>query len=102
MNEYNNSPYKDIPEELLNDYTMNGSVPIFNWYLDGTKDLLEKEWTQEYINSFLSKYSIENIISNREGESPYGHESCINLLNSFIEYDIKGKNVAVVGSLVLG
>lgn len=98
MNEYNNSPYKDIPEELLNDYTMNGSVPIFNWYLDGTKDLLEKEWTQEYINSFLSKYSIENIISNREGESPYGHESCINLLNSFIEYDIKGKNVAVVGS----
>ena len=53
MNNYNNSPYKDIPEELLNDYTMKGTIPIFNWYLDGTNDLLKKEWTNEYINSFL-------------------------------------------------
>lgn len=27
---------------------MNGTVPIFNWYIDDTKALLEKEWTQEY------------------------------------------------------
>jgi len=27
--EYHNSPYKIIPEELKNEYTMNGKIPIF-------------------------------------------------------------------------
>lgn len=95
---YNNSPYKTIPEELKNEYTMNGKIPIFDWYLDGREALLKKIWDQKYIDSFTSKYSIKNIISGNEGTSPYGHEVCSNLLSSFIEYDIQNKNVAVVGS----
>jgi hypothetical protein len=95
---YNNSPYKTIPEKLKNEYTMNGKIPIFDWYLDEREALHKKVWDQKYIDSFISKYSIKNIISGNEGKSPYGHEVCSNLLSAFIEYDIKNKNVAVVGS----
>tara|TARA_B110000971_G_C20025056_1_gene508332 strand:- start:2129 stop:2899 length:771 start_codon:yes stop_codon:yes gene_type:complete len=95
---FNSSPYKYIPAELKNMYTINGKIPIFDWYLDGTKDLLRKEWTNNYINSFLRRYTVENIKNSREGKSPYGHEVCINLLTSFEESNIKNKNVAVIGS----
>lgn len=29
---YTNSPYKEIPLELLNDYTLNNKIPILNWW----------------------------------------------------------------------
>ena len=40
MKKYLNSPYKDIPEELKSEYTMNGKIPILEWYLDGSKKKL--------------------------------------------------------------
>ena len=95
---YKDSPYKKIPDELLNEYTMNGKIPIFDWFIDGRDALHKKIWDQKYINTFLSQYSIQNIISDNVGRSPYGHKTCKNLLSSFIEYDIKNKNVAVVGT----
>lgn len=95
---YSDSPYKKIPDELLNDFTMNQSIPILDWFLDGKNELLKKEWTEEYINEFLLKFSIKNILRGNEGESPYGHDSCINLLQSFLEYNIINKKVAIIGS----
>ena len=37
MTKYNDSPYYKIPEQLIQDYTMNSKIPIFDWYLDGSK-----------------------------------------------------------------
>jgi hypothetical protein len=37
---YNKSPYKVIPEELKNEYTMNGKIHIFDRYLDGSKKMV--------------------------------------------------------------
>ncbi len=95
---FKDSPYQKIPKELLDAYTMNGKVKLFSMYYDEREALHKKEWNQEYINSFLSKYSIKNIISGNEGTSPYGHKVCINLLTAFIEYNIQNKKIAVVGS----
>ena len=95
---YEQSPYKVIPDELQKEYTMNGQIPVFDWYFDGRNDLHKEEWTQNYIHSFVTKYTIENIKYGNEGPSPYGHEVCMNLLKSFEDYNIKNKKVAVVGS----
>lgn len=100
---YNQSPYKEIPEELKDKFTMNGKIPILNWWFDGTKDISsigEDVWTDEYIQSHCDRFTVDNISNNREGKSPYGHESVSNLLKSFQDYDISNKRVAVVGSLV--
>ena len=40
--EYNNSPYKLIPDEIKNEYTMNEKIPVFEWYFDG-RTLLKKK-----------------------------------------------------------
>jgi len=37
---YNNSPYTVIPSELHNDYTMNGTIPLFDLYVDGSKKMV--------------------------------------------------------------
>jgi len=44
--EFKDSPYKKIPDELLNEYTMNGKIPIFDWYFDGRDNLQKKNGTR--------------------------------------------------------
>ena len=96
--EYNNSPYEKIPEELKNEYTMNGKIPIFNWYFDGRKQDGVK-WSNSLINSHINKYTPYNIRNDpKVGIDAYGNQVCVNLLNSFEDYNIRNKNVAVVGS----
>ena len=95
--EYNKSPYKIIPEELKNEFTMNGKIPIFEWYLDDRKKN-GLEWSNSLINDCMNRFTPDNIKNGREGNSSYGHEVCVNLLNSFEDYNIRNKNVAVIGS----
>ena len=96
--EYNKSPYEIIPEELKNEYTMNGKIPIFNWYIDSTAPN-GVEWSNSLINSYMNRFTPENIRNNCEDSSAqYGNEVCVNLLNSFEDYNIRNKNVAVIGS----
>lgn len=97
MSSYINSPYKVIPEELVNKYTINGTIPILDWWLDGSKSN-GVVWTNSYIDEFRNTFTPNNIRNNMEGKSPYGHEVCVNLLNSFEKYNIRNKTVAVVGS----
>lgn len=94
---YINSPYKDIPSELLNDYTMNNQIPIFNWYLDGTKQngVL---WDNTLINDYINRFTPYNIKNNKEGYSPYNNEPCVNLLKAFNDFNLTDKTIAVVGS----
>lgn len=97
INKYNNSPYKKIPEELKNEFTMNNSIPILEWWFDGSK----KEnviWDDELINNYKKKFTLENIQNNNEKYSPYGNKVTLDLINSLINYNIVNKNVAVIGS----
>tara|TARA_B100000161_G_scaffold168084_1_gene120268 strand:+ start:1517 stop:2278 length:762 start_codon:yes stop_codon:yes gene_type:complete len=95
--EYNNSPYKLIPEEIRNEYTMNEKIPVFEWYFDGSKKDGVK-WSNSLIQEHMNMFTQEKIKNKTEGPSPYGNEVCFNLLKSFEDYNIKNKNVAVVGS----
>jgi hypothetical protein len=97
MSSYSNSPYREIPEELLDGFTMGGRIPVFDWWIDGSKRE-GVQWTNSYIESFCSRFTPINILNNMEGYTPYGHEPCINLFNSFVKYNLTDKNIAVVGS----
>lgn len=90
------SPSRYIPDELFKDYTMNGKIPVFDWYLDGTKKSVV--WTNDYINEYVSRMTPNNIANNCEGISGYDNHICVNLVKAFNIYDIKNKNIAVVGS----
>ena len=79
MSSYTNSPYKDIPSELLSQYTLNGQIPVLDWWLDGTNELHQQEWSYDYIDSFVSRFTMENIKNNREGKSPYGRKPLLDL-----------------------
>ena len=94
---YINSPYADIPADLLSDYTMNNQIPIFSWYLDGTKKN-GVTWDNALINDHVNKFTPTNIKNNTEGPSPYTNEACVNLLKAFTDYDLTNKTIAVIGS----
>jgi hypothetical protein len=94
---YKDSPYKEIPPELLSRYTLDNKIPILSWWLDQSKQECYK-WTDEKIESYITKFTPKNIIQNKEGKSPYGHPIALDLLHSFEKYNIKNKKVAVVGS----
>lgn len=99
--EYNNSPYKDMPDELKDKYTMNDKIPIKNMYLvDNTTKI--PEWTNEYINNHMVKYQGWKIKRNMVRGVPYGKKNgkkhLTSILNAIYKYNIQNKNIAVVGS----
>lgn len=95
---YTNSPYKDIPVELLEKYNMCGTIPILSWWLDGTGDLEQKTWDDEYLNIWIANFTIHNINNNIQGWEPYPGTAKL-LLQSFLQYNINNKNIAVIGSI---
>ena len=99
MSSYTNSPYKEIPSQLLNQYTLNGQIPILNWWINGKNDLHQQDWSNDYIDSFVSRFTLENIKNGTELKAPYGRKSVIDLVNAFIKYKITNLNVAVIGSI---
>ena len=98
MSSYTNSPYKNIPSELLSQYTLNGQIPVLYWWIDGTNELHQQDWSYDYIDSFVSRYTLAKIENGTEGKSPYGRKPVIDLVNAFIKYKVSNLNVAVIGS----
>lgn len=94
---YTDSPYVEIPAELLNKYTLDGRIPILNCWMDGTKELLNPTWTPQYIKEFKDRFTPANIKSNLHGNEPY-YGSSFYLLHAFERYNITDKKVAVIGS----
>ena len=91
-----NSPYENIPNELLSQFTMNGAIPLLNWFFDGSKKQ-KIVWSSNYIDKFLAKFSLKNVESGTVGEESYDGISAL-LLNCFQKNGIMSKKVAVVGS----
>ena len=93
---YSNSPYNEIPDELLSEFTMNGTIPVLHWWFDGSKQQ-KVVWSLACVDAHLQQFSIDNIESgNCSGESYPGVAAL--LLLAFQKNNIVGKNVAVVGS----
>jgi hypothetical protein len=94
---YTDSPYKNIPEELLNDYTVGGRIPVDSWWLDNRSALAEKTWDKKYVDTFKNRFTVEKIKSNQQGREPYPGSARL-LLSAFEKYNIRNKRVAIIGS----
>lgn len=88
---------KGMPKELFNDYTLNNRIPVIMRILDGRNDLHEKEWTSEYLNSYIERFTIEKILSNTHGHEPYKKASFL-ICNALKNYDLSDKTIAIIGS----
>ena len=99
--EYNESPYKDIPTELKDAYTINGKIPIKYLYLEDNNSS-EVIWTKEKIKNYMKKYEIWKIRRNLVRGVPYGKYNNKKHLKSIIyalqKYNINKKKTAVIGS----
>ena len=89
-----------IPEHMLNSYTLNGQIPVRQWFFN---DAIEKTaittWSNTYLQSFIDRFTFDNIINQNTGGEQYLHGANYHL-NAILKYidNIKNKHVAVIGS----
>tara|TARA_Y100000991_G_C21926302_1_gene328811 strand:- start:219 stop:1013 length:795 start_codon:yes stop_codon:yes gene_type:complete len=100
--EFKESPYKEIPPQLRNAYTMNGQIPVLDFFFDGSHPNGVK-WDNELINKYKKVFTPENLRTIHDdafydGFQFYGHWSASCLLDAFEKYDTRNKKVAIVGS----
>ena len=58
-------PLKDIPQEFINKFTLNNTIPLYNYWFDGTTNNTTKIiWDTELIRTIRQKYTRNNIINN--------------------------------------
>jgi hypothetical protein len=80
---YNASPYIEIPKELKSKYTMDGIIPIFDFYINDTVNNNTIIWNNEYIDNLINMYKPENIKDGKYVSCPYGNHPVSKLLESF-------------------
>lgn len=98
MSKYNDSPYREIPSELLEQYTQNGQIPVTHCFRDQKPKGPEvKDWNNDYLNELLSRFTDERISKNQHGKESYIGASR-HLLTAFKKHNIYNKDIAVVGS----
>ena len=96
---YTNSPYKEIPNELLEKYTLSNKIPILDWYFDGKNTLDQQIWNKENMDLYINNFTSYKIKNNLHGEEPYPWAS-LWILKAIEKYNINNKRVAVIGSLI--
>ena len=89
-------PHKNIPDDLLEEYTLHGKIPVYDWYFDESNGK-HTNWDEECINNFLSRYTRENVINRKCGNESYPGASNI-FCQTFEKYPINNKTVAIIGS----
>lgn len=101
-----NGPVEKMPFNLISKFTLNNTIPVVKWYIDGTNELLAPKWTNDYLNSFFTRFTRFNILNNIHGNEPYGI-GCLYerqggasyyLCKAFDNYDIINSDIAVIGS----
>lgn len=92
------SAIKEIPKELINEFSMNGEIQILDYYINGVVKKVDLPvWSDEYIDSFLKLYNNFSIFERNLNE-PYAYGAMLHLM-AINKYPIKGMKVAVIGSL---
>lgn len=90
---------RTIPHDMLSAYTLNGQIPTFGWYINGVVPATTLNWTNKYLQTFIDRFTRENIIKGLIGQETY-HNGAKFHLHAFEKYinHIKNKKVAVIGS----
>jgi len=102
-----NGPIQEIPNDLINLFTLNNKIPVYNYYFEENNND-EIIWSNELIEKILKHYTKENILNNKHhvsiwkrGEPYPDHRiggACLFIQKSFNKYSINNKNVAIIGS----
>lgn len=88
---------RTIPPNLYDAYTMNQTIPVYDWFLDGRQHS-DHIWTRPYVNSFLAHFTPQNILSGPIHET-YDHASWLHVMA--IDHHlmhVRHDTVAVIGS----
>lgn len=86
-------PPKEIPESLLDDYTLKGKIPVEKWYLDDTYSPRTPK--------FFSKKRISSLIKQaKNGTIQYYGDTGKWLLEAVKKHDIKNKHAVVMGCVI--
>jgi hypothetical protein len=100
-------PVREIPNHLLNDFTLNNTIPIvYDFHNDGTTALLEPVWTNDYLKQYTDRFTKQNILNNKHGPESYGagdlfdpnHGASYFFCKIFDKYDLKNKKIGIIGS----
>jgi len=80
-------------------FTLNGQIPIYDWYFDGEIAKNSIFWSNSYLQTFIDRFTVENIITGNIDKESYDGAAKIHL-DAFLKYidSIKNKKVAVIGS----
>ena len=102
-------PIKDIPIDLINEFTLNKKIPVYDFYFEDniTKKII---WDNKLIHKLLFYFTIDKIKNKKHlfydiwkrGE-PYAEHRfiggpCNLFIKAFDKYPINNKNIAVIGS----
>jgi hypothetical protein len=102
-------PIRNIPEKLIKEYTMNGKIPIYDFYFK--EKLTDKIiWNDELINKLLFHFTPDKIKNNKHkfydiwkrGEPYTEHRkpggACKLYVSAFEKFPINDNEVAIIGS----
>jgi len=81
-------PPSRIPEHLLNEFTMNGQIPVLYWYFDERNDSIFHNSAEDYQKAFEK---LESRTFNYYGKD------ILSFYAAFEKYSLKGKTVLIWG-----
>ena len=92
-------PPRSIPDNLKNAFTLNGQIPIYDWYINDSVPDNSVIWSNKFVQSFINRFTIDNIKNNRQGAEQYNEGAYLHM-KAFEKYKdhIINKKVAVIGS----
>jgi len=107
MTRYDKSPYREMPADLIDGFTVNNTIPVLNeWYdesrytpvgIDFEKD--RPKWTTEFLNKYFSLIKPNFSIVAPENFCPYGNDVAEEMSGVLVSNNITNREVAVVGTL---
>lgn len=85
-------PPSSIPEELWKDFTLNGQIPVWNYYFDGTYST-PKVYTKTDYDAYIQK-SLRREVHYYGETDTFLYQALDEMAN-----EIRGKEVGVIGSV---
>lgn len=91
--------WENLPIELAQRFVHNYTDTVYDRYIEesGPNPIV---WTEEYVNTFVDRFTFNNILSHQHGYEPYGGSALLHVITC-IKYpdSVKNKEVAVIGSI---
>jgi hypothetical protein len=90
---------RNIPDNMKDAFTLNGKIPIYDWYINDVISEDTVNWSNTYLQSFIDRFTIQNIKESLHGGENYigGSKLHVQAFEKYIEH-IKDKKIAVIGS----